>query len=291
MDFFYSYLILVCIYVPVAMSTGLLVGSAGIFSVSQAAIFGIGAYTVGALTIHALAPFWVALLLAMGICAIINVLLSLPALRVAGDYFVVTSFGLQLVASTVFESWKPVTGGTVGLPGIPMPEFMGASPESNLSFLLLVAAVVAVLAVVYHQVRRSSFGRLLSAIRQDELAVAAAGKSVIGTKVKAAAAAGAFAAVGGAFYASYVSFIDPYSFDLQASILIIAMVVVGGARTLGGAIVGPALITGLPLLLTFVDIPSSYAAPARQLLYGVLLIVFMFVRPQGIVGESRGTQP
>jgi branched-chain amino acid transport system permease protein len=132
---------------------------------------------------------------------------------------------------------------------------------------------------------RAPYGRLLRAIREDELAIAAAGKNVLRAKVSAAALAGAFAGVAGGLYATFLSFIDPSSFDLDASILLLTMVVVGGARTLAGSIIGPFLLLALPQLLTLVDIPSTFAAAMRQLIYGVLLIVFMLFRPQGLAGE------
>ena len=132
---------------------------------------------------------------------------------------------------------------------------------------------------------RAPFGRLLRAIREDETAVAAAGKNVLRAKVSAAALAGAFAGTAGGLYATFLSFIDPSSFDLDGSILLLTMVVVGGARTLVGSILGPFLLLALPQVLTLVAIPTTIAATARQLIYGLLLILFMLFRPQGLAGE------
>ncbi len=98
--------------------------------------------------------------------------------------------------------------------------------------------------------------------------------------------AGAFAGSAGGLYATFLSFIDPSSFDLDASILLLTMVVVGGARTLAGSIVGPFLLLALPQVLSLIDIPTTIAAAARQLIYGVLLIAFMLFRPQGLAGEK-----
>ena len=129
-------------------------------------------------------------------------------------------------------------------------------------------------------------GALLRAIREDELAVAALGKSVLGAKVSAAALAGAFAGSAGGLYATFLSFVDPSSFDLDASIFLLTMVVVGGARTLAGSVLGPFVLLALPQILALIDIPTSIAAAARQLIYGLLLIVFMLFRPQGLLGEK-----
>ncbi|WP_428538952.1 branched-chain amino acid ABC transporter permease [Rhodopila sp.] len=286
MDFWLSYLTLASIYVLLGLSTNLLVGIAGIFSVSQAAVFGVGAYIVAYLLMNDLASFLPALAIAALGCIVLNILVTLPALRVAGDYFVVTSFGIQLLATAVFTNWTAGTGGANGLPGIPAPDLAGKALDSTSSVAALCLGAMLVGCLVFWLVMRAPFGRLLRAIREDELAVAASGKSVLRAKVSAAALAGAFAGTAGGLYATFLSFIDPSSFDLDASILLLTMVVVGGARTLAGSILGPFLLLALPQVLTLVAIPTTVAAAARQLLYGVLLIAFMLFRPQGLAGEK-----
>jgi branched-chain amino acid transport system permease protein len=284
-DFLNSYIVLAEVYVLLALSTNLLVGIVGIFSVSQAAVFGVGAYIVAAFLMRDLLPFVPALLLAAAGCIALNILVTLPSLRVAGDYFVVTSFGIQLLATAVFTNWTEGTGGANGLPGIPPPTVLGFEIASTGQFLLLSSVALAAGCISFWLIMRAPFGRLLRAIREDELAVAAAGKNVLRAKVSAAALAGAFAGIAGGVYGTFLSFIDPSSFDLDASILMLTMVVVGGARTLVGSIIGPFLLLALPQLLTLVEIPTTIAAAMRQLLYGVLLIAFMLFRPQGLAGE------
>ncbi|HTU54912.1 MAG TPA: branched-chain amino acid ABC transporter permease [Acetobacteraceae bacterium] len=285
MTFLESYLVLAEIYVLAALSTNLLVGIAGIFSVSQAAVFGVGAYLVAGLTMQAGLGFIPALVLASLGCIVLDILVSLPSLRVAGDYFVVTSFGIQLLATAVFTNWTAGTGGANGLPGIPPASLAGVPIESTLGLLALTSVLLAIGIAVFWLFMRAPFGRLIHAVREDELAVAALGKPVLRAKVAAAALSGAFIGVAGGLYAVFLSFIDPSSFDLDASVLLLTMVVVGGARTLKGAILGPFLLVGLPQLLDLINIPTTIAAPARQLLYGGLLVLFMLFRPQGILGE------
>jgi branched-chain amino acid transport system permease protein len=286
MDFWFSYVTLASIYVLLGLSTNLLVGIAGIFSVSQAAVFGVGAYIVAYCLMHDVMSFLSALAVAALCCIALNILVTLPALRVSGDYFVVTSFGIQLLATAVFTNWTAGTGGANGLPGIPPPDLFGHTLESSGQIVLLCLAAMALGCLMFWLVMRAPFGRLLRAIREDELAVAAAGKDVLAAKVSAAALAGAFAGSAGGLYAVFLSFIDPVSFDLDASILLLTMVVVGGARTLAGSIIGPFLLLALPQVLTLIDIPTTIAAATRQLIYGLLLIVFMLFRPQGLAGEK-----
>jgi branched-chain amino acid transport system permease protein len=285
MDFWLSYATLAAIYVLLGLSTNLLVGIAGIFSVSQAAVFGVGAYIVSYLLMNDLTSFLPAMLIAAGFCVALNVLVTLPALRVSGDYFVVTSFGIQLLATAIFTNWTSGTGGANGLPGIPPADLFGKALETNSEMAALCLTAMVLGCAAFWLIMRAPFGRLLRAIREDELAVAAAGKNVLRAKVSAAAMAGAFAGTAGGLYATFLSFIDPSSFDLDASILLLTMVVVGGARTLAGSILGPFLLLALPQVLTLIDIPTTIAAAARQLIYGVLLIVFMLFRPQGLAGE------
>lgn len=286
MDFLFSYLALAAIYVVLGLSTNLLVGIVGIFSVSQAAVFGVGAYIVAHFLMAAdPLSFLPALAIAILCCVALNILVTLPSLRVSGDYFVVTSFGIQLLATAVFTNWTAGTGGASGVPGIPPADLFGHPLESAFQLMLLCLAGLLLACLCFWLIMRAPFGRLLRAIREDELAVAAAGKNVLRAKVSAAALAGAFAGVAGGLYATFLSFIDPSSFDLDASILLLTMVVVGGARTLAGSIVGPFLLLALPQLLTLLDIPTTIAATARQLIYGLLLIAFMLFRPQGLLGE------
>ena len=286
MDFLFSYLALAAIYVMLGLSTNLLVGIVGIFSVSQAAVFGVGAYIVAHFLMATDSlPFLPALAIAMLCCITLNILVTLPSLRVSGDYFVVTSFGIQLLATAVFTNWTAGTGGANGLPGIPPPDVFGYALGSTFQLMALCLCGLLLDCVCFWLIMRAPFGRLLRAIREDELAVAAAGKNVLRAKVSAAALAGAFAGMAGGLYATFLSFIDPSSFDLDASILLLTMVVVGGARTLAGSIVGPFLLLAMPQALSLLDIPTTIAAAARQLIYGLLLIAFMLFRPQGLVGE------
>jgi branched-chain amino acid transport system permease protein len=286
MDFFISYIVLAEIYVLLGLSTNLLVGIVGIFSVSQAAVFGVGAYVVAALTMNDVLPFLPSLLVAAIACVGLNIATTLPSLRVSGDYFVVTSFGIQLLATAIFVNWTGGTGGANGLPGIPPATVGGVQLFDTAQFMALTSVVAALGCLAFFLAMRSPYGRLLRAIREDETAVAALGKSVLRAKVSAAALAGVFAGTAGGLYGAFLSFIDPYSFDLDASILLLTMVVVGGARTLAGSIVGPFVLLALPQVLALIDIPTTIAAAARQLMYGLLLIAFMLFRPQGLLGEK-----
>lgn len=129
------------------------------------------------------------------------------------------------------------------------------------------------------------FGRVLKGIREDEVATQALGKHVTRFKVLAFVTAGCIAAVGGSLYAHYITYIDPYSFTLEESVYILSLVIVGGAGTLRGSVVGALFLVALPEILRFLRLPDAVAAPLRQMLYGALLVLFMRFRPQGLLGE------
>ncbi|MDF2373611.1 MAG: branched-chain amino acid ABC transporter permease [Rhizobiaceae bacterium] len=285
MNFLFSFIVLAEIFAIVAISTNLLMGVVGIFSVAQAAIMGCGAYAYAVLAAAGV-PFVPAMGGAMMIAASVNMLTALPSLRLAGDYFVITSFGTQLVATAVFINWVVFTGGAAGLPGIPVAEIFGISFVTAGEFLWISSVALGLVALSFWSLLRSPYGKLLHAIRLDEIAVAASGRKVLRAKIGVSLVSGAYAGCGGALYAAYISFIDPVSFDIHVSVLVITMVVIGGARTLAGSILGPFLLLAIPQVLTLLELSSTQVGPVRQLIYGLILIVCVVWRPQGLAGRS-----
>jgi branched-chain amino acid transport system permease protein len=284
MSFFLSYVILAQIFAVMALSTNFLVGIIGIFSVSQAALMGVGAYTYAVAAMAGL-PFPFALLAAGALCAILNVATSLPSLRLHGDYFVITSFGLQLIATAIFLNWTQVTGGSTGIAGIPAPAAFGLSFGEPRLLVILTTVALLLCALAYLLLMRSSYGRVLHAIRLDEIGAIAAGRNVLKLKLGVSAVSGVYAGIAGSLYAIFMSYIDPSSFDIQVSFVVLTMLVVGGARTLAGSLIGPFLLLMIPQVLSLVQIPPQLLGPTRALAFGILLVVFMLWRPQGIAGR------
>jgi branched-chain amino acid transport system permease protein len=175
----------------------------------------------------------------------------------------------------------------LGLPGIPQPTLFGITLSAHWQMLLLVWMLAALSFWVLRRLVRAPFGRVLRAIREDEVFTQSFGKSVTGFKVKAFVISAALAAVAGSLYAVYITFIDPTSFTVQESIFMLAIVIVGGAGNLWGSVIGAVVLVALPELLRFVGLPSAIAANVRQILYGSLLVVMMLWRPQGLLGEYR----
>ncbi|MBA7679694.1 hypothetical protein ES703_87996 [subsurface metagenome] len=221
------------------------------------------------------------------VAAILGVLVGIPSLRLKGDYLAIATFGFGVIVYSVAKNWVSVTRGPMGLPGIPGFSIFGMQISEVWAYLILVAVFVLLTYFVIRRVVNSPFGRILRGIREDEIAALAMGKNVNKHKIIVFVIGAFFAGIAGSLYAHYITFIDPSSFTVMESIAILLMVVFGGMGSLSGSFVGAAILVIFPELLRFLGMPSSVAAPLRQMIYGLLLIVLMLKRPQGILGKYR----
>ncbi len=285
MEYLLHILILIGIYLIAAASLNLVAGYTGLLSVAHAAFYGVGAYVVALMGLKVGAPFWLSLPCAMAAAALLGAVVAIPALRVHDDYFVLATFGLQVIATSVMNNWIDITGGPLGLPGIPQPTLFGVTLSAHWQMLLLVWTLATLSFWLLRRLVRAPFGRVLKAIREDEVFAQSLGKNVVKYKVLVFVVGAAFAAVAGSLYAVYITFIDPTSFTVQESIFMLAIIIVGGTGNLWGSVIGAVVLVALPELLRFVGLPSAIAANVRQILYGSLLVVMMLWRPQGLLGE------
>ena len=225
----------------------------------------------------------------LGACVagLLGVVIAIPSLRLKGDYLAIATFGLGVIVYSVAKNWVSLTRGPMGLPGIPGFSFFGWQVSEIWAYLILVIAFVLLTYFAIGRVVNSPFGRILTGIREDEIATLAMGKDVDRHKVLVFVIGAFFAGIAGSLYAHYITFIDPSSFTIMESITILLMVVFGGMGSLAGSFVGASVLVVFPELLRFVGLPSSIAAPLRQMIYGLLLIVLMLRRPQGILGRYR----
>jgi branched-chain amino acid transport system permease protein len=281
------YLVMVGIYTILAVSLNLLVGYAGIFSLAHAAVYGIGAYASALVALKLGLGFWGGLVVAAVAGACAAALVGIPSLRVAGDYYIVASFGLQVVILTVFMNWTDLTNGHAGLAGIPRPRVFGLVIDNPFKYVALALALAALTYAICHRLTNSAFGRTLRAVREDEIAAQAMGKNVVLVKIVITTISSALGALGGSLYAHYITYINPSSFTLDESIFIMSLVILGGTERLAGPVVGAFILLAVPEALKFLAIPDTVAAPTRQILYGGLLVLFMFVRPEGILGRAQ----
>ncbi len=285
MDYLLHILILINIYVIVGLSLNLVAGYTGLLSLAHAGFYGIGAYTAALLSLNYGINFLLAVPAAILVASVSGFLIGFPSLRIRDDMFVITTFGFQIIIFQVMNNWMELTHGPLGLPGIPQPELFGYQISSHIDFLVLTLLLVLLVYFVARRLSNSPYGRVLNAIREDELFALALGKNVSYNKVLIFSVSAGLSAIGGALYAYYITFIDPTSFTASESIFMLSIVIVGGAGRLSGSILGAVVLVSLPELLRLIDIPNAIAANMRQILYGGLLVAFMMFRPKGMMGE------
>jgi ABC-type branched-subunit amino acid transport system permease subunit len=271
------------LYILLAISLDLLVGYAGLLSLAHAAFFGVGAYSTAILIKQHGFPVLAAQGCGIAAAAILSAMIALPSIRVRGIYLLIVTIAVQVMFTVVAQNWTGLTGGDAGIGNIPAYSLFGY-PLRGVAFLVFCTACTLVFFYGCRRLVRSPFGRLLRALRDDEVGAAALGKNVAAAKIAVFACSGAIAAFAGSLYAHYVSYVDPRSFDISVSILLLLMVMAGGAGTLIGPILGAAVLALLPEALKFLPLPPGVAAAMRQLLYGLLLILVVYFRPQGLLG-------
>ncbi len=287
MEYILHILVITGIYVILTLSLNLVVGYTGLAALGHAAFSCVGAYASSLLALnYGLSP-WIGLIAGACVAAILGVFIGAPSLRLKGDYLAIATFGSGVIVYSVAKNWVSLTRGPMGLPGIPGFSVFGFQLSEVWTYLILVAAFVFLTYFVIRRVVNSPFGRILRGIREDEIAALAMGKNVNKHKIMVFVIGAFFAGIAGSLYAHYITFIDPSSFTVMESISILLMVVFGGMGSLPGSFVGAAILVIFPELLRFLGMPSSVAAPLRQMIYGLLLIVLMLKRPQGILGKYR----
>ena len=285
MEYVVQILIFAAIFSSLAVSLDLLVGHTGLLSIAHAGFYGLGAYTSALCVTRLSASFPSGVFAGMIVAALISIVVSLPSLRLRDDYFVIATFGFQMILFSIFNNWMELTRGPLGIPGIPQPVIFGWRVNTHLGFLALASVFAAFAYLVVWRITSSPFGRVLHAIREDEMFAKAHGKKTLSFKVTAFAVSAALAAMAGSVYAHYITYIDPTSFTVMESILILSMVIIGGAGSMWGPLVGAVVLVTLPEALRFVGLPSAVAANVRQIIYGSLLVVMMMFRPRGLLGR------
>lgn len=291
MEYLIHLAILVSIYAILALSLNLVVGYTGILSVTHAAFFGIGAYATAILSTRYEVNFFIAVLVGVLVTALFSLLIGRVLSKFRGDFVVLGSVGFNMIVWSIMLNWQELTRGPLGIPGIERPgvgimnyEFSFAS---NVSFLILTLLFLLLIYTAARFMEKSSFGRVLKAIREDEDALQVFGYRALYYKLTVFVVGAMLASVAGALFASYITFIDPSTFTINESIFILSAIILGGLASNKGAVIGAVVLILLPEFLRFVGFPSDIAAQTRQAVYGIMLIVLMLYRPQGLVGEYK----
>lgn len=277
-------LILIGIYLILAISLQLAMGFTGLLNLGHIAFYCVGAYVSALLSLGGF-PFWFCFLSAGIMTLLFGFLLSIPTNKLKGDYLALATMGFSFVIYAIALNWTSLTRGPLGLPGIPRPVLFGFSFSSNVAFLALTFIIVLVSYFIIKKIISSPFGKVLEAIRDDELAVKALGKDTFKMKSYALAISAFFAGIAGSLYAHYITFIDPSSFTLLQLIPILAIIIIGGLTSLKGTILATVILVLLPEPLRFIGFPSSIVGPARQIIYAIILLLILVYKPRGFYGK------
>jgi branched-chain amino acid transport system permease protein len=221
----------------------------------------------------------------MAIAGLVSWGLAWATLRLKGDYYVIASFGFQVIIYNIFLNWINLTRGPFGIRQIPPPQAFGFAFLGPVKYVLFTLGFLALCVWIARRVGESPYGKVLRAIREDEGAAASIGKNVSRYKVSIFTVSAMLASVGGALYACLITYIDPFTFTIHESIFILALVIIGGSGNVYGSVVGAAILISLPEMLRFFNVPTTVASPIREILYGALMIIFLRLRPKGLLPE------
>jgi branched-chain amino acid transport system permease protein len=221
------------------------------------------------------------------VAMIASVLLALSALRVSGDYLLIVSLGFQLGILQVIKNFE-FTGGAGGLSSIPSTI---TGPLRTPIYLAISAAGAALTVWLIYRIVHGPYGRAITAMRDEELAFSALGRNATSLKVVVFAIGCGIAGMAGGLYAFYFQYISPEQYEILQSASLLTMVVLGGMGTTWGPVLGAVLLIALPQLITFLNLPPSVMAPLQGIIFTSLVLLFLFWRPAGLVGNPQKRSP
>jgi branched-chain amino acid transport system permease protein len=280
-SYLYQVANIMMIFALLAASMHLVTGVAGLLQLGHAAFYGVGAYTAALLASHFGLPFLVTLPLAGLSGAFIAFCVALPTMRLVSIYFAVATLGIGQMLYLIMLNWVSLTKGPNGILLFGGLTIFGQDFSKPSLAYFVVAIVVMASIFVIHRLSHSYYGNGLRALREDDQCADAMGIDTVRLKIESFTVSGFFAGLAGALWAHTAGYISPPDFSFNVSILILAMVVLGGLGSLPGAILGAVILIGLPELLR-----EFHAGDLRNVIIGVLLFASILFVPKGLIGES-----
>lgn len=278
-DYALHTIVTIIIYIPLVLAQNLITGFTGMLTMGQAAFYGLGAYTSALLVMKFGIPWPIAFIISGLVTAVFGIVVGVPCLRVGSDYLTLMTIGFGVIFSAVATNWVPVTRGSMGIPGVPPasigPIIFNTLPKQYFLYLVIASGCY----FFMYRLTHSHIGRALIAIREDEIASSTLGINLAYYKVMAFTFGALWAGFAGSMLAHFLAFVGPQSFTLDESLLHVQMAILGGFGSLPGSVIGAIILISLPQI--FQDL-FKY----RMLINGLLLLILMAWRPQGIMGES-----
>ena len=304
-----SFAIMAGIYAVFCLGLNIQWGYTGLFNIGIAGFFCIGAYTSALITtpeptgtyaryVHQIfgldLPFVVGVLGAAVVCGIVAFLIGIPTLRLGEDYLAIATLGIAETIRLIFNNERWLANGPRGLMGLPQPlQGLVDSGYYNYLYMIIIAIVMVMVYLSIERAIRSPWGRVLRAIREDEVSAATSGKNVFSFKMQSLVFGAMLMGIGGALYAHYTKAISPDVFTpLYGTFIIWVMLMAGGSGNNKGAILGAYVVWGVWIGTKFMTDLLPYTLKARApyirfLLIGILLEIILIYRPQGLLGEER----
>jgi len=285
MEYFIYLTTTIFIYAILAISLNLVAGYTGLFSMTQASFFGIGAYASAILTTRYGLPFSYSILVGILITTLVSFLVGIISNNFKNDYYMLVTLAFNAIIFGLFVNWQSVTHGSLGIYGIQKPALLGHLFPESISFLILVFIFFLPIYLISYFMVKSPFGIALRAIREDEKVAQLFGYNIKNYKLSIFIIGAIMAGIAGSLFASQVSFISPPSFALSESIFILSMIILGGLSDLNGSLLGAIFLVILPEFLSFIGFSQEVAAQMRQALYGLALVFIILYCPKGILGK------
>ena len=271
------------IYVMLGLGLNIVVGLAGLLDLGYVAFYAVGAYAYALLNHHFGMGFWTVLPIGAGLGALFGIILGFPVLRLRGDYLAIVTLGFGEIIRLVLENWNDFSFGPSGIANIPRPSFFGIEfslQNATIYIYFLMIALVLFTIFVVNRLQDSRIGRAWIALREDEVACQAMGIDKTKTKLTAFALGATWAGMAGVVFAAKTTFINPASFTIWESVMILCVVVLGGMGSILGVILGALVLILLPEYLRAF---SEY----RMLIFGAMMVIMMVFRPGGIISAVR----
>ncbi|WP_321417258.1 branched-chain amino acid ABC transporter permease [uncultured Desulfobacter sp.] len=273
------------IYVMLGLGLNIVIGLAGLLDLGYVAFFAVGAYAYALLNLHFGMTFWMVLPLGGLLGAVMGIILGYPVLRLRGDYLAIVTLGFGEIIRLVLENWNSFSKGPSGIANIPKPGLFGIDLTFQQNFIYLYYIMVALVIFtifVINRLQNSRVGRAWIALKDDEIACQAMGIDKARTKLRAFALGATWAGMAGVVFAAKTTFINPASFTIWESVIILCTVVLGGMGSIAGVISGALMLILLPEYLRAV---SEY----RMIVFGAVLVLMMVFKPGGLIENVRKT--
>jgi branched-chain amino acid transport system permease protein len=275
--------VLAAIFVLASLSFGLAAGYTGLVNFGHPGLMAVGAYASAILVRNEGWPFWAGVLCAGALSMLLAAALTATTKNIKGDYYAVVTLGFMFVVYAAAVNFEGLTRGTLGLPGIPRPDFAAANTE----FLFLSVAITVAAHLFLDRLTKSPFGRALEAVRDDEEVAEALGKPVFKLKMIVMTISGFWVGISGALLAHYVQFLGPSSIWLPTLVWVLAAQIVGGLGSMAGAAAGMLILFMIAEPVRFLPIPSDVVGPLREIIFLVVLLLFLLYKPKGLFGRAQ----